>query len=159
MMRFLQSNEVLCSSIQILPVTYWVYWVKARFCPESGLYCLCAEDFHWARRTSCVMNECLSNLFFQGLLGRYWGLHLLCSPWNQTQLWVRRTAQHVQTCISAFDFSRVTSIPWLNLQFSWWWMTIRGFWLREQNRETAQHIPQYNRHNDGCECSLAQHLM
>lgn len=33
----------------------------------------------------------------------------------------------------------MTAVPWLYGQMSWWWMTIRGFLLWEQNhRETTQ---------------------
>lgn len=51
-------------------------------------------------------------------------------------------------------FSRAAAVPWLNWQSSWWWITIRGFWLWEQNhRDTTQHIPRYN---DSCEGGVAQ---
>ena len=95
--------------------------------------------------------------YFHCLFGWYWGMHPLCSPWNQAQLWVRRTARDVQ-CFLHSTFLFLFSV--LNHSCSST-LTVRAvFFMMDDHqrlltvrakpqRDTTQHIPQHNAHNDG----------
>lgn len=123
---------------------------KDRLWPAGSLYLYVTRNtsggFHWCHSQDgcCEINEHNSSHSFQaGLAGIEECTHCASSPGDRAHLWVRGRAgfANLYFCIWYFSFcnkAEVSAVPLLCGQSSWWWMTIRGFWLWEQNHRETQ---------------------